>query len=74
MIILIIELLLIGGLVINGMASRAVKIITGKDYRCPKEEYIECMPILSKEKQKMCEKDYLDWVKSNCPNVKGVTY
>ncbi len=43
-------------------------------YECPESEYINCMPIVAPEKQFQCSQSYLDWVKMNCPNFKGVAY
>jgi hypothetical protein len=42
------------------------------EYTCPHSQYINCMPPVGKERQKMCSKSYLEWVKSNCPGVKVV--
>lgn len=44
----------------------------GKNFTCPKTEYIDCMP--GPDKKLECNPIYLDWVKKNCPNFKGVVY
>lgn len=43
-------------------------------YRCPLSEYINCMPIVKKERQFECEQPYLQWVQKNCPSFRGVAY
>jgi hypothetical protein len=40
-------------------------------YVCPKTEYVDCMPMLTPEKQKVCSPDYLSWAQKNCPGFKG---
>lgn len=42
-------------------------------YSCPKGNYIDCMPGPDKLKSN-CNQEYLNWVKENCPNFKGVVY
>ncbi len=41
------------------------------NYQCPDEwiEWINCMPIVSPEKEKYCGGPYHEWIKENCPNV-----
>jgi len=41
-------------------------------YYCPGTKYINCMPPLSKQRQTMCSKDYIDWAKVHCPGVQVV--
>lgn len=43
-----------------------------KNFTCPKTGYIDCMP--GPDKKSECNSIYLDWVKKNCPNFKGVAY
>jgi len=40
-------------------------------YKCPPSEYVDCMPILTPEKQAACTPDAMAWYKINCPNFKG---
>ena len=44
------------------------------NYTCPKTEWVNCMPILTLEAQKLCTQEYLNWAKSNCPGFKGAVY
>jgi hypothetical protein len=41
-----------------------------KAYTCPVGEWVDCMPGPGPTKTE-CQKDYLDWAKSNCPNFRG---
>lgn len=43
-------------------------------YSCPETEYVNCMPIVTPEKQHLCDKNYLAWAQANCPTFKGATY
>lgn len=43
------------------------------NYICPKSDWIDCMPGPNKVNTE-CQKDYLNWVKINCPKFKGVAY
>ena len=43
---------------------------TPAKYSCPKTEWIDCMPGPGTPKTQ-CQKDYLDWAKTNCINFKG---
>ncbi len=43
-------------------------------YKCPKSGYIDCMPIVASERQYQCSQPFLNWVKKNCPDFRGVTY
>ncbi|MFA6250011.1 MAG: hypothetical protein WC686_00715 [Candidatus Shapirobacteria bacterium] len=38
-------------------------------FSCPKTKYHNCMPIVADHLKKFCTKEYLDWVKINCPGV-----
>jgi len=40
-------------------------------YTCPPSGYVDCMPILTPEKQAACSKEAMTWYKSNCPDFKG---
>lgn len=43
---------------------------TVSEYKCPKTEYVDCMPnnfIMKSE----CTSNFLQWAKENCPNFKG---
>lgn len=40
-------------------------------YTCPPNGYVDCMPILTPEKQVACSADAMTWYKANCPNFKG---
>jgi len=48
------------------MASPAATL-----YKCPASEYVDCMPILTPEKQAACTPEAMAWYKTNCPNFKG---
>ncbi len=49
-----------------------VKKIIDKNFTCPKTGYIDCMP--GPDKKPECNPNYLEWVKKNCPNFKGIAY
>jgi hypothetical protein len=40
-------------------------------YTCPPSGYVDCMPILTPEKQAACSGAAMAWYKANCPNFKG---
>lgn len=40
-------------------------------YICPPSGYVDCMPVLTPEKQKACSTEAMNWYKANCPNFKG---
>jgi hypothetical protein len=40
--------------------------------KCPRTEYINCMPPVSGPAKAFCDPDYLRWVKEHCPGVKVV--
>jgi hypothetical protein len=40
-------------------------------YKCPPGEYVDCMPVLTPEKQAACTPEAMAWYKLNCPNFKG---
>lgn len=42
-------------------------------YICPPSGWLDCMPGPGPVKPQ-CQKDYLDWIKSNCPDFQGVAY
>ncbi len=46
--------------------------VTSK-YTCPSSAYIDCMPGVYFVRPQ-CTKEYLDWIRVNCPNFKGVAY
>ena len=39
---------------------------------CPQTTYLNCMPVVPKERREMCTREYLEWIKENCPGVKVV--
>lgn len=39
---------------------------------CPRENYIDCMPLLSERSKSLCDPAYLRWVKEHCPDVEVV--
>ncbi len=39
---------------------------------CPQTRYIDCMPPVSAARRAMCGKQYLEWLKVNCPGVEVV--
>jgi hypothetical protein len=39
---------------------------------CPQTTYLNCMPVVPKERREMCTKEYLEWIKENCPGVRVV--
>jgi len=40
-------------------------------YKCPSSDYVDCMPVLTPEKQAACTPEAMAWYKINCPNFKG---
>lgn len=38
-------------------------------YVCPKNNHIDCMPIVHPKRAYQCEKDYLEWAKNNCSGL-----
>ncbi len=38
-------------------------------YSCPATKTINCMPIVTKDKEAQCSKAYLEWVKESCPGI-----
>ncbi len=44
-----------------------------ESYTCPDSEWVDCMPGPSTPKLR-CQKDYLDWMRDNCPNFQGAAY
>ena len=44
---------------------------SGATYTCPPGGYVDCMPVLTPEKQKACSTDAMTWYKANCPDFKG---
>lgn len=52
------------------MKNIVKKVDTEKTaFFCPQEKYINCMPIITPERQKLCSGEYYEWIKKNCPNV-----
>jgi hypothetical protein len=47
---------------------------TSPSFICPKNGWINCMPIVTDEAKKNCSKEAVEWYKSNCPNFEGVAY
>jgi len=43
-------------------------------YTCPANGYVDCMPVLTLEKQAACSAEAMAWYKANCPNFKGGAY
>jgi hypothetical protein len=41
------------------------------NYKCSSGEYVDCMPVLTPEKQAACTPEAMAWYKVNCPNFKG---
>jgi hypothetical protein len=44
---------------------------TSSGYICPPSGYVDCMPVLTPEKQATCSSEAMSWYKTNCPNFKG---
>lgn len=40
-------------------------------YICPAGGYVDCMPVLTPEKQAACTPEAMAWYKANCPDFKG---
>jgi hypothetical protein len=56
----------------QGRIKPAVQPADKDGYYCPSTRYINCMPPLTRMRQTMCSKDYLNWAKGHCPGVKVV--
>lgn len=41
---------------------------------CPVGGWLNCMPVISAERQPTCQKEFINWAKLNCPDFKGVAY
>jgi hypothetical protein len=52
--------------------SSTVPSTTG--FKCPKTQWVDCMPTIGIEMKTMCSAEYLIWAKQNCPNFKGAAY
>ena len=39
---------------------------------CPQTTYLNCMPVVPKERREMCTREYIGWIEKNCPGVKVV--
>jgi hypothetical protein len=39
---------------------------------CPQTRYINCMPIVPEEKRYICSPEYLEWIRTNCPDVEVI--
>jgi hypothetical protein len=53
---------------VTGPAQAAPK----PDYHCPPAAYLNCMPPITEDRRQSCSKDYVAWVKANCPNTQVV--
>ncbi|MBI2008054.1 hypothetical protein HYS82_00130 [Candidatus Amesbacteria bacterium] len=42
-------------------------------YLCPPAGWVDCLPGPGPAKPQ-CQKDYLAWIQSNCPDFQGVAY
>jgi len=40
-------------------------------YTCPTNGYVDCMPVMTPEKQAACSTEAMAWYKINCPTFKG---
>jgi hypothetical protein len=40
-------------------------------YTCPKNGWVDCMPVLDAAKKKACSPDAMSWYKINCPDFRG---
>jgi hypothetical protein len=76
--LLAVVLALIGALLSSGffLPAAVSQSISSppQSYTCPKTEWVDCMPILTPEAQKLCTKEYLAWAKSSCRGFKGAAY
>jgi len=43
-------------------------------YQCPRNGYVNCMPILTEEAAKECTDNAIEWFETNCPNFQGIVY
>lgn len=43
-----------------------------QSYTCPKNGWVNCMPILTEEGEKACTREAVNWYRVNCPNFQGV--
>ena len=43
-------------------------------YKCPENNWVDCMPGPDKESRQECSDKYQQWAKVNCPNYKGIAY
>lgn len=43
-----------------------------QSYTCPKNGWVNCMPILTEEGKKACTQEAIKWYKINCLNFQGV--
>jgi|CXWL01.1.fsa_nt_gi hypothetical protein len=43
-------------------------------YLCPSSGWINCMPILTKDAEKLCTTEAIAWYRQNCPGFKGIAY
>ncbi len=39
---------------------------------CPRTPSINCLPPVPEKNRSLCSREYLEWVKENCPGVKVV--
>ncbi|MBU3965451.1 hypothetical protein KKG29_04580 [Patescibacteria group bacterium] len=54
----------------HDMKDIVKKVDTEKTaFFCPQEKYINCMPIVTPERQKLCSGEYYEWIKKNCLNA-----
>lgn len=42
------------------------------NYSCPKNGWVNCMPILTDEAKKLCQPEAINWYIANCPGFKGM--
>jgi hypothetical protein len=60
--------------IVPGSKTGVGPILNNGTYTCPKSEWVDCMPTIGLDKSSQCGQSYLDWVRANCPNFKGVAY
>jgi hypothetical protein len=42
------------------------------EFACPPPGFLDCMPIVPRERQAYCTRDFRDWITTNCPEVQIV--
>jgi hypothetical protein len=41
-------------------------------FECPRTKHIDCMPPVQEGRRILCSPEYLEWVRSHCPDVEVV--